>query len=492
MTNSRRFDFAYRLGAGACAILAAFSSQAAAFQGAGLLRLEVSSDTLEDGPGVHVASFSSMGLQYSLTAANGVTEALAYNPGEPVIVVLGESQNSNGIHLGQVLVVNPDSVGGSVRMHEVFQPVALPTSIRSTEYFIEPAPYHTRWSIQRIVGSPVSYDFDAHVGILLNPENVVGFEAFNQVSFPTQGNQLGLVIRLPEGADATRVDFVLALNCAGHGFDTADRVGLTALALVNNVDAVADVFEAFVFDYAADHAYIRVRGSLVPGDNVILLGPEGTGEEMAHVLQKYPLDVAALAGVETGGDSPAATDCTPTAPQPPIGWFCPVEGKAPKSDDQCLAAYLAGASCKTETKLVEGPKCGGAGSSVSEQVVESGEGSISIEIPLSASANPATVTASGGYSYEKTSTTAHSFSNSNPNAPNASSPGCGTCISWYMHGLLCAQHWRYQTYDTIWANDPWDKFPIATGAECRWHSKTLKCSRSAGPSASEPCNRTGC
>lgn len=460
----------------------------------GLLRMDVSSDTMDTAPGVELFTIDSQGLHYAQTDAQGLTGDIPYDPDDVTAVVLGETVTSQGSLLGQVIVLPPDPYASNVRLHEYFQPLAVPVTLSSSSWLVEPDPYHTRWSISSVVNSPVVFNTDVHVGMLFTPEDVTGFEVYNQVQFPTTDNFLAVVIRVPDGQAPTAVDFILKIDYRGHmDADWAGTPAVNGIALVNSAaDAAFQPYEAFLFHQEEGHAFIRVMGNLLPGDNMVCLGNTDASSDGTAVLLKSPIPTSSGDGFEDGGggageDGPSGgVDCIPTAPAPPADWTCKVKGTPPKSDANCAAAYLAGSGCKTETKKLHGPKCGGAGDSVAETETESGSGSISIDIKKIG------LKVTGGYTYSKGSTTSHQFANSNPNAPNASVPGCGTCVSWFIHGLVCTEVWKYQTYDMIYVNDPYDKFPLPVGRECRWHTRTLKCSDSHGPSASVPCNRTGC
>ena len=84
------------------AILALAGHALAQDETTGVLRLDISSDTMDPGPGVELFTLDSQGVYFAKTDGAGLTGDIPYSPDDVTAVVLGETQTQQGILLGQV------------------------------------------------------------------------------------------------------------------------------------------------------------------------------------------------------------------------------------------------------------------------------------------------------------------------------------------------------------------------------------------------------
>ena len=278
----------------------------------GEYRVETWSDYYRPIPGTPVLVETENTSASMMSDGEGTTALTGLESGSSATITLGEVNFAEGVALGMRVDTEMMSFDASVDSlsltQRFFQPLLIPVDISSDTFLLYPEGHHTRWEIGWIGGAQGEFDFPAHVGMLLNPPNIVAYERYNQLEFPANDYRLGVVIRANAMQDIED-GFMLKVFCAGHGFSDAPEANALFVGLDRPSLETAD-FEAEVVHWEHDFAFVHVRGTLGDGDNIILLSP-GFGAVASRPMIRAGSSVAEACSATSILSRPPATPAPP-------------------------------------------------------------------------------------------------------------------------------------------------------------------------------------
>jgi hypothetical protein len=426
------------------------------------LTVETRDDLYRPTPGVAVeVSFPGSTLS-SVTDSDGWSGPLVLPPGTTAEVVLGETPlATGGFVLGMVntvdAMVTSDPTVNHTLQRRFSQPVALPVRFRSDVDYVSPLPFHSRWELSPVVGGE-RLQFAANVALLLTPEDVQGFAAYQGVVFSSPGAsyKLGLFMRTPAIQFGSR-STVVSIDCAGHGFTQAPAADCYSL---RGTPASSSGWDAQLLLWEDDRAHFLVRGQMPRGDNLILLRAGGAAPLPSSSLVAAPRHPsigagAPLASTASGPGTNCSISCVPVTSGS-------VTFSVPESHTGCYVATLLGSpSCETKSRpgLLD---CSSIPNSNFKYKREwRFGGGVSARFNLRILGQDVPVTASGSYSF----TSSHEWF-----VPIEAGVGCGQCVMECHDLTLCASGYRTFRNRFAWLWNPenpeWP-FPYQTRLDCQ-------------------------